>query len=50
MLQTAFFGSIRVVSVRPSIFDTFIDFDLIGEWEYWQLVSGEIVAYPVEEE
>lgn len=46
MLNTVEFGWIRIVKTRPSImWDNFIDWDLIGEWEFWQLMNGEIVAY-----
>ena len=47
MLNTVEFGYIRVVSVRPSaLFDTLIDVDLGGEWEFWY-VDGEIVAWEI---
>lgn len=51
MLKTWKYGTIRIVKNRPDHrFDTFIEWDLIGEWEYWQLLSGEIVAWAVPQE
>lgn len=47
MLNTVEFGYVRVVSVRPSaLFDTLIDVDLGGEWEFWY-VDGKIVAWEI---
>ena len=46
MLRTVDFGTIRIVeieSIDPR-FDVFVGFDLIGEWAYWQMPDGEIVA------
>jgi len=44
MLRTVEFGTIRIVESIDSRFDTFIGFDCVGEWEFYQLPSGEIVA------
>lgn len=44
MLRTVEFGLIRIVKKVDIHFDTLIGFDLIGEWEFWQLPDGEIVA------
>ena len=50
-LKTWEFGTIRIVTECPDVrFDSFIRCDIIGEWEYWQLLSGEIVAYPIPQE
>jgi hypothetical protein len=50
-LMTAEFGEIRIVDKEPSMmFDTYIRNDTIDEWEYWQLCSGEIVAYRIGED
>ena len=47
MLNTVEFGCIRIVADRPStMFDTLIDVDLAGEWEFWY-VDGEIVAWEI---
>lgn len=52
MLNTIEFGLIRIV--KPSkisrLFDTFIGQDLIYEWCFYQLASGEIVAVSTDEE
>lgn len=51
MLKTWKFGTIRIVKNRPDYhFDTLIEIDLAGEWEYWQLLSGEIVAWAIPQE
>ena len=51
MLNTVEYGWIRVVAVRPDYrFWTLIDLDLAGEWEFWYVEDGEIVAYYVGEE
>ena len=47
MLKTLEFGLIRIVpasSIKSEPFDTFIGQDLICEWNFYQLESGEIVA------
>lgn len=50
-LNTVEFGMIRIVNKEPSMmFDTYIRNDTVDEWEYWQLASGEIVAYWVGED
>lgn len=47
MLNTVEFGWVPVVSVRPnSLFDTLIDVDLAGEWEFWY-VEGIVVAWEI---
>lgn len=50
MLNTWEFGLIRIVEKVDARFDTFIRSDIIGEWEYWQFPSGEIVAVWVGED
>lgn len=50
-LETVEFGTIRIVNKEPSaMFDTYIRNDTVDEWEYWQLASGEIVAYWIGED
>jgi len=49
MLNTVEFGLIRIVDKVDTHYDTFIGSDLIGEWEFWQLPSGEIVALEEDE-
>lgn len=49
-LNTVEFGTIRIANkaeVNPQ-FDTNLGWDLIGEWNFWQLADkdGEIVALP----
>ena len=44
MLRTVEFGEIRIVESVDPRFDTFAGFDLIGEWSFWQLPDGEVVA------
>lgn len=45
MLNTVDYGCIRIVPVSSiTRFDTCIGQDLICEWNYFQLASGEIVA------
>lgn len=47
MLNTVEFGWIPVVDARPvALFDTLIDVDLAGEWEFWY-VDGEVVAWEI---
>ena len=49
MLNTVEFGFICIVEsadIDPR-FDTLIGYDLICEWEFWQLANGEIVAVEV---
>lgn len=51
MLHTVEFGLIRIVKNRPCyLFDTLIRLDLAYEYEYWQLTTGEIVAYEIPQE
>ena len=51
MLNTVRFGFIPVVESRPIVpYDTLIDVDLAGEWEYWYTVDGEIVAWAIPED
>lgn len=51
MLNTVEFGLIRVVpaSAIKEPFDSFIGQDLVCEWNFYQLASGEIVAVENEE-
>lgn len=46
MLNTVEFGWIRIVnaSAIKEPFDVFLGQDLVYEWNFYQLVSGEIVA------
>lgn len=45
MIKTWQFGIIRIVKNKEiTPFDTYIRDDSIGEWSYFQLTSGEIVA------
>lgn len=45
MLKTWEFGYIRVVKPEEiTIFDTYIRDDILGQWSYYQLCTGEIVA------
>jgi len=45
MLRTWDFGLIRIVKLKEiTIFDTYIRDDTLGEWSYYQLADGEIVA------
>lgn len=46
MLKTWEFGYIRIVAGEDivSVCDTFIREDVLGEWSYYQLADGEIVA------
>lgn len=45
MLHTWEFGTIRLVNPEEiTIFDTFIRSDILGEFNYYQLTTGEIVA------
>ena len=54
MLDTIEFGRIRIADRKEinSKFDTFLCFDLICEWSFWQLADkyGEIVAVYEEED
>ena len=46
MLNTVEFGWVRVVAERPnSRLWSLISLDLAGEWEFWYVADGEIVAY-----
>lgn len=49
MLRTVEFGEIRIVESVDTRFDTFVGFDLIGEWAFWQTSDGEVVAVEVDE-
>ena len=45
MLNTWRWGYIEIVnSTEITIFDTYIDDDILGEWSYYQTTDGEIVA------
>jgi len=45
MLETWDFGYIRIIPAeRLTRFDRYIRDDVLGEWSYYQLTSGEIVA------
>ena len=44
MLRTIEYGEIRIVGAVDRRFDVSLGFDLIGEWEFFQLPDGEIVA------
>ena len=51
MLNTVEFGWIRIVRERPDFrFWNLIGTDLIGEWEFWYVEDGEIVAYEIPQE
>ena len=44
MLRTVEFGTIRIVESVDPRFDTFCGWDLLGEWSFWMLPDGEVVA------
>ena len=44
MLRTVEFGTIRIVESVDPRFDTFCGWDLLGEWSFWVLPDGEVVA------
>ena len=44
MLRTVEFGTIRIVESIDPRFDTFCGWDLLGEWSFWVLPDGEVVA------
>lgn len=45
MLNTWQFGEIRIVKAETiTCYDSYIRQDSVGEWNYFQLASGEIVA------
>ncbi len=52
-LNTVEFGTIRIADKKEinKTFDSFLGFDLIGEWSFWALCDryGEIVAVYEEE-
>lgn len=45
-LQTAFYGPLPIVDRKDLVppYDRCVDVDIIGEWEYWELTDGELVA------
>lgn len=47
MLRTIEYGTVRIVDAVDGRFDTFLGSDLIGEWEFYQLPDGEVVALEV---
>lgn len=49
MLRTVEFGAIRIVESVDPRFDTFCGWDLIGEWSFWQMPDGEVVALEEDE-
>ena len=45
MLKTWEFGTIEIVDFKTiTIFDTYIRDDILGEWSYYQVAEGYIVA------
>lgn len=44
MLRTVEFGTVRIVESVDPRFDTFCGWDLLGEWSFWVLPDGEVVA------
>ncbi len=52
MLNTVEFGLIRIVEAGAvdRRFDVLVGYDLVCEWEFWQLADGEVVAVEVEDE
>ena len=44
MLRTVEFGTIRIVESVDPRFDTFCGWDLLGEWSFWMMPDGEVVA------
>ena len=44
MLRTVEFGTIRIIESVDPRFDTFCGWDLLGEWSFWMLPDGEVVA------
>lgn len=47
-LKIVEFNTIRIVKNQsPPAWNRYIHDNLIGEWEYWQLASGEIVAWEI---
>ncbi len=51
MLNTIEFGLIKIVdeTVINPLYDTFLGFDLICEWAFYQLPNGEIVAVYIDD-
>lgn len=44
MLRTVEFGTIRIIESVDPRFDIFCGWDLLGEWSFWMLPDGEVVA------
>ena len=44
VLKTVEFGTICIVESVDPRFDTFCGWDLMGEWSFWMMPDGEVVA------